>query len=193
MFNLKKILCVTTIFMISLMSLVGCGQQAKETKNDSVTETDETTAVESNEKLLSGMHHGIIKVKDYGDITVELNADVAPVTVTNFVNLAKDGFYNNLTFMRVMENFMIQGGDPNKDCTEGSSKTIKGEFQENEIENSISHVRGTISMARSNDYDSASSQFFICNADATFLDGQYAAFGTVTEGMDVVDKITEKL
>ena len=81
MFNLKKILCVTTIFMISLMSLVGCGQQAKETKNDSVTETDETTAVESNEKLLSGMHHGIIKVKDYGDITVELNADVAPVTV----------------------------------------------------------------------------------------------------------------
>ena len=141
--------------------------------------------------LLSGKHHIKIKVKDYGTISVELDADVAPITVTNFVDLAKDGFYDGLTFHRIISGFMIQGGDPLGNGTGGSDKTIKGEFSENGVENSISHVRGTISMARSQDYDSASSQFFIMHKDNPGLDGQYAAFGTVTKGMEVVDKICE--
>ena len=120
---------------------------------------------------------------------MELDADTAPITVTNFVNLAKDGFYDNLTFHRIMDGFMIQGGDPNGDGTGGADQTIKGEFSSNGVENEISHTRGTISMARAQDPDSASSQFFIVQSDSTFLDGDYAAFGKVTEGMDIVDEI----
>lgn len=132
-----------------------------------------------------------IKVKDFGTIRVELRHDIAPITVENFLSLAESGFYDGLTFHRIMENFMIQGGDPKGNGTGGSDKTIKGEFADNGVKNTLTHVRGTISMARSSAYDSASSQFFICNADSTFLDGQYAAFGHVTEGMEVVDAITE--
>jgi peptidyl-prolyl cis-trans isomerase B (cyclophilin B) len=141
--------------------------------------------------LLSGKHHVEINVKDYGTIKVELDADVAPITVTNFINLANSKFYDGLTFHRIIEGFMIQGGDPNHNGTGGSDETIKGEFSSNGISNSISHVRGTISMARSSANDSASSQFFIVQEDATYLDGNYAAFGTVTEGMDIVDAIAE--
>ena len=132
-----------------------------------------------------------IDVKDYGTISLELDADTAPISVTNFINLAKDGFYDGLTFHRIISGFMIQGGDPKGNGTGGSDQTIKGEFSENGVENDISHVRGTISMARANDPDSASSQFFIVHEDSTFLDGQYAAFGHVTDGMDVVDAICE--
>ena len=125
---------------------------------------------------------------------LELDADVAPITVTNFVNLAKKGFYNGLTFHRIMSGFMIQGGDPNGDGTGGSEETIKGEFKSNGIENTMSHKRGVISMARTqNDPDSASSQFFIVQADSDFLDGDYAAFGKVTAGMDIVDKICQSV
>ena len=138
-----------------------------------------------------GIHHAIITVKDYGEIKVELDGDTAPITVKNFVELAKSGFYDGLTFHRVISGFMIQGGDPKGDSTGGSDKTITGEFELNGIENNISHTRGVISMARSSDYNSASSQFFIMHADATYLDGQYAAFGHVTDGMDVVDAIAE--
>ena len=129
--------------------------------------------------------------KDHGTIKVELDADSAPITVTNFVNLAKDGFYDGLTFHRIMEGFMMQGGDPVGNGTGGSDETIKGEFASNGVENPISHKRGTISMARAQDPDSGSSQFFIVHEDSTFLDGDYAAFGTVTEGMDIVDNICE--
>lgn len=132
-----------------------------------------------------------IEVEDYGTIVLELDGDQAPITVQNFVDLANDGFYDGLTFHRIIPGFMIQGGDPEGNGTGGSSKTIKGEFAENGIENDISHIRGTISMARSMDYDSASSQFFIVHEDSTFLDGQYAAFGTVVKGMDVVDAICD--
>ena len=142
-------------------------------------------------KELTGTHHAEIEVKDYGTIEVELDADSAPVTVTNFVKLAQDGFYDGLTFHRIIDGFMIQGGDPNGDGTGGSDENIKGEFSNNGVENNISHVRGTISMARANNPDSASSQFFIVHEDSTFLDGQYAAFGHVTDGMDVVDAICE--
>ena len=107
------------------------------------------------------------------------------------MNLAEEGFYDGLTFHRIISGFMIQGGDPKGNGTGGSDTTIKGEFSENGVENNISHVRGTISMARANDPDSASSQFFIVHEDSTFLDGQYAAFGHVTDGMDVVDAICE--
>ena len=138
-----------------------------------------------------GIHHAIITVKDYGEIKVELDGDTAPITVKNFVELAKSGFYDGLTFHRIISGFMIQGGDPKGDSTGGSDKTITGEFELNGIENNISHTRGVISMARSSDYNSASSQFFIMHADGTHLDGQYAAFGHVTDGMDVVDAIAE--
>lgn len=139
----------------------------------------------------SGKHHAEIQVKDYGTIKVELDADTAPISVSNFIKLAKDGFYDGLTFHRIISGFMIQGGDPSGNGTGGSDETIKGEFAANGVENGISHVRGVISMARSQDYDSASSQFFIMHADAPSLDGQYAAFGKVTEGMEIVDKICE--
>ena len=130
-----------------------------------------------------------IKVKDYGTIKADLDAAAAPITVENFVSLAKEGFYDGLTFHRIMDGFMIQGGDPNGNGTGGSGKTIKGEFSENGIKNPISHARGAISMARSQNMDSASSQFFICQEDSYFLDNKYAGFGYVTEGMEIVDQI----
>ena len=150
-----------------------------------------TTVLLDTSKELTGTHHAEIEVKDYGTIEVELDADTAPITVTNFVKLAQEGFYDGLTFHRIMEGFMIQGGDPNGDGTGGSEENIKGEFSNNGVDNDISHTRGTISMARASDPDSASSQFFIVQADSTFLDGDYAGFGHVTEGMDIVDKICE--
>ncbi len=137
----------------------------------------------------TGKHHVAIAVRDYGTITVELDADAAPITVQNFLDLADSGFYDGLTFHRIIEGFMIQGGDPEGTGMGGSDKTIKGEFSANGVENPLSHTRGAISMARSNAMDSASSQFFIVQKDSTFLDGQYACFGYVTNGMDVVDAI----
>lgn len=139
----------------------------------------------------SGKHHVAITVRDYGTITVELDADAAPITVQNFLDLAGSGFYDGLTFHRIIEGFMIQGGDPEGTGMGGSDKTIKGEFSANGVENPLSHTRGAISMARSSAMDSASSQFFIVQKDSTFLDGQYACFGYVTDGMDVVDAIAD--
>jgi peptidyl-prolyl cis-trans isomerase B (cyclophilin B) len=130
-----------------------------------------------------------IKVKDYGTIKADLDATAAPITVENFVSLAKEGFYDGLTFHRIMDEFMIQGGYPNGNGTGGSGKTIKGEFSQNGVKNPISHARGAISMARSQDMDSASSQFFIVQTDSYFLDNNYAGFGYVTEGMEIVDQI----
>ena len=126
-----------------------------------------------------------------GIIKLELYPSVAPITVENFTKLADEGFYDGLIFHRVINGFMIQGGDPEGTGMGGSGKNIKGEFAVNGVENNISHVRGVISMARSRNYNSASSQFFIVHKDSTYLDGQYAAFGRVTEGMDVVDAIAE--
>ena len=132
-----------------------------------------------------------IIIKDYGTIQVELDRENAPITVENFLNLIEDKFYDNLTFHRIIKGFMIQGGDPKGNGTGGSKKTIKGEFSANGVNNELSHVRGTISMARSEEYDSASSQFFIMHEDNIGLDGNYAAFGKVIYGMEVVDKIAE--
>lgn len=140
-------------------------------------------------KPLSGTHHAEMILKDYGTIKMELDADTAPLTVTNFVKLVQEDFYDGLTFHRIVNDFMMQGGDPEGNGTGGAEETIKGEFSTNGVENDISHTKGVVSMARSSDYDSASSQFFIVQADSTYLDGDYAAFGHVTEGMDIVDEI----
>ena len=146
----------------------------------------------SNKKYLSGKVNIEISIKDYGIIELELDADNTPITVTNFVNLINEKFYDGLTIHRVIDGFMIQGGDPNKDGTGGSINKIKGEFKSNGIENKILHKRGAISMARrSDDANSATSQFFIMQRDNESLDGDYAAFGKVTSGIEVVDKIIE--
>ena len=130
-----------------------------------------------------------IAMQNGGEMIVELMPSVAPITVKNFQKLVGQGFYDGLIFHRVISGFMIQGGDPQGTGMGGSKENIKGEFRVNGVNNPLSHERGVISMARSQFYNSASSQFFICHADAKFLDGQYAAFGKVVEGMDTVDNI----
>ncbi len=134
-----------------------------------------------------------MNITDYGKIVLELDRDNAPITVDNFVKLANEKFYDGLTFHRIINNFMVQGGDPLKNGTGGSKNTIKGEFSSNGVNNKISHKRGVISMARSQDMNSASSQFFIMHKDNTSLDGNYAAFGKVISGIEVVDKIEESV
>ncbi len=165
---MKKFRFLLGIVLIPLLFLTGCS---------------------SDEETLTGKHHAEIVIQDYGTIKVELDADQAPITVQNFIDLANSGFYDGLTFHRIIEGFMIQGGDPNGDGTGGSGHTIRGEFTQNGVNNTLSHTRGAISMARSNAMNSASSQFFIVHEDSTYLDGSYAVFGYVTEGMDVVDAI----
>lgn len=195
----KKILSMLLCTAMAVTMLMGCGGSDKTT-----TETTETTATENSGETtegtsadteegenITGKVNVQIDVQDYGIIKVELDADVAPITVNNFVKLVKEGFYDGLTFHRIISGFMIQGGDPLGNGTGGSDETIKGEFSNNGVENSISHVRGAISMARSMEMDSASSQFFIVHEDSVFLDGDYATFGMVTEGMEVVDAICE--
>jgi len=130
-----------------------------------------------------------IKIKNDGVIKVELNEKAAPITVANFVELVNKGFYDGIIFHRVIKGFMIQGGDPEGNGTGGSGKNIVGEFAANGWNNPIKHERGVISMARAQNPNSAGSQFFIMHEDAFYLDGQYAAFGKVVEGMDVVDRI----
>lgn len=167
-FLMKKIISFALVLSMLLLVLCSCGSKKTIAK---------------------------IEVENYGTITVELYPDIAPITVKNFVNLAKKGFYNGLTFHRIMDGFMIQGGDPLGNGTggntdsQGNRLTIKGEFTANGVNNTLSHKRGVISMARVQDYNSASSQFFIMHKDAAYLDGAYAAFGQVTSGMEVVDKI----
>ena len=199
---MKKITVWLLTLALAATMLAGCGSKTDTTDTTETTEetpaadetsdgTADTADASEGEELLTGLHHVTIDVQDYGTISLELDADTAPISVTNFINLANEGFYDGLTFHRIISGFMIQGGDPNGNGTGGSEKTIKGEFSANGVENDISHVRGVISMARANDPDSGSSQFFIVHEDSTFLDGQYAAFGHVTDGMDVVDAICE--
>lgn len=164
--------------LLTVVSLVGCS-------------SSKTTEKTKKTKTLKGNYQVEIKVRDYGTIYAEIDADTAPITVTNFVNLCKKHFYDGLTFHRIIKDFMIQGGDPNGDGTGGSDETIKGEFSDNGVENPLKHTRGALSMARSQDNDSASSQFFIVQKTASNLDGQYAVFGYVYEGMDIVDKICD--
>lgn len=176
----------------------GCGSAAGgagtgQASDEKAASQDAAAASAGGEASIdpADLHHVEIKVKDYGTITLALDAGAAPKTVENFMKLAEEGFYDGLTFHRIMDGFMIQGGDPLGNGTGGSDATIEGEFASNGFDNPISHGKGVISMARSQDPDSASSQFFITVADAAFLDGDYAAFGYVTEGMEVAEKIAK--
>ena len=180
---MKKVWSITLAALL-ILSLAAC---SKTSVVGISTTSKEPAAGEEAQGV--GIHHAEIEIQDYGTITVELDGDAAPITVQNFMDLANDGFYDGLTFHRIISGFMMQGGDPKGNGTGGSEETIPGEFSANGYDNPISHTRGTISMARASDPNSASSQFFICQADSTFLDGNYAAFGHVTEGMDVVDAI----
>ena len=177
------------MLIASMIMMAGCGSSDSDAGEQAAEQEQavEEAAEEKAEPI--GIHHAEIEIADYGTIKLELDGDTAPVTVQNFMDLANSGFYDGLTFHRIMDGFMIQGGDPQGNGTGGSDKNIKGEFAANGVENDISHVKGVISMARAQDPDSASSQFFITVADSTFLDGQYAGFGHVTEGQDVADKI----
>ena len=187
---------VLSFCLLAALLLGGCG--GKDTTQDTTNADDiaaenqtgqSDTAQAATEGI--GTHHAEITIKDMGTITVELDGDTAPITVQNFMDLAESGFYDGLTFHRIINGFMMQGGDPNGDGTGGSEQTITGEFSANGVANDLSHTRGAISMARATDPDSASSQFFIVHQDSTYLDGQYACFGYVTDGMDIVDEICE--
>ncbi len=167
---MKKYFKILIIAIIALL-ITGCSSNKESSNNDS--------------NLLSGKHKVEISIKDYGIISLELDADTAPITVTNFVNLTKKGFYDGLKFHRIIEGFMMQGGQSETDEVDN----IKGEFKSNGVTNNISHKRGAISMARASDYNSASSQFFIVQEDSPHLDNEYAAFGHVTKGIEIVDKI----
>ncbi|MBR1528954.1 MAG: peptidylprolyl isomerase [Oscillospiraceae bacterium] len=169
--------------LLGLTLLTGCGRQTETTASNASADSSiapaadaETPAVDNN-----------ISASDSNVIVITLYPDKAPITCENFENLVSKGFYNGLTFHRVIDDFMAQGGDPTGTGAGGSGQTIKGEFSTNGVDNDLSHQRGIVSMARSGDPDSASCQFFICYADCSFLDGSYAAFGEVTQGMEVVD------
>ncbi len=203
--SFRKVLAVLLCAAALLLSLCACGNRYTETTTQSGTietkasgdaskdESKETK--DSQTKETDSMKHTKIKVKmkKLGEFTIELYPEYAPETVENFISLVKEGFYDGLTFHRVVAGFMAQGGDPEGTGFGGSKKTIKGEFSSNGFkQNTLSHTRGVVSMARSAANDSASSQFFICYSDDdTFLDGSYAAFGKVIEGMDVVDSFCD--
>lgn len=183
--DLMKKLLTACVAAVLLLSLAACG------KTDTDTITDSKADKPAAETAGVGTHHAEIDIQDYGTIIVELDGNAAPMTVQNFMDLANDGFYDGLTFHRIISGFMIQGGDPLGNGTGGSENKIKGEFSANDVDNPLKHTRGVLSMARSSAYNSASSQFFIMHADATHLDGQYAAFGKVLSGMEIVDAICE--
>ncbi len=186
---MKKL--IRLLLFIFLILLVGCSTSKENVdSNSEKPQSNETPAVTDNEPQVEEiLHHAEIEIENYGLIKVELDGTNAPITVSNFIELAKSGFYDGLTFHRIINGFMMQGGDPDGTGTGGSGTNIKGEFALNGVDNPLSHTRGAISMARSNDFDSASSQFFIVHKDYPSLDGQYAAFGYVTEGLDVLDRI----
>jgi len=154
--------------LVLLCTLAGCGGGSKSWK---------------------GTHHAEIVVEEYGSITIEINADIAPITASNFLNLAKKGFYDGNSFYRVIDGFAIYGGDPTGNGTGTSGSTIEGEFTANGVANSLTNTRGAIGMARGTHYNSASCQFYILQSDATYLDGDFAVFGYVISGINVVDQI----
>ena len=187
--NKKIVISIGVVVLIAIVGFLIIKGISKKTENNTLANNQK----EENNMYKTGKHHTKIEIKNYGTIELELDADIAPITVANFAKLANEGFYDGLTFHRIIDGFMIQGGDPQGTGMGGSNENIKGEFSANGVNNSISHIRGTISMARSSAYDSASSQFFIVHKDSTFLDEQYAGFGKVTSGIEIVDKICEDI
>ncbi|MBQ6811443.1 MAG: peptidylprolyl isomerase [Firmicutes bacterium] len=196
----KQILLTAVISgVVCIALIVGIVLGGKAIQNHSYTDTTSgeggtSTVTPDGLKTTSTLdaektYYADITVRDYGKITVKLDQKNAPVSASNFVELAEDGFYDGLTFHRIMEGFMMQGGDPQGDGYGGSKQNILGEFASNGVNNPLSHTRGAISMARSGQPNSGSSQFFIVHEDSTFLDGDYAVFGYVTEGIEVVDAV----
>ena len=167
---------------------MACTKSKQKTNENKNTNTVSEQNSEEN-KYSKGTHHAEIVIKDYGTIQLELYADTAPITVANFAKLADEGFYDGLTFHRIISGFMIQGGCPQGTGMGGPGYSIKGEFSSNGFTNNLRHERGVISMARTMMPNSAGSQFFIMHKNSPHLDGQYAGFGRVIEGMDVVDEI----
>ena len=189
---------ISAVLIIAIVVLWCALPKTTETTsgNNVTTENNETADTVTStvgEYEVGKQYYADIVIKDYGTITVELDANAAPITVENFVNLASSGFYDGLTFHRIISGFMMQGGSSDGKGYEGSSETIYGEFASNGWDqNNISHQRGVISMARATNPNSASSQFFIMHETSTHLDGDYAAFGHVIEGMEVVDAVCEE-
>jgi len=188
--NVKKNLMFIVMLVFSI-SVFGC---SKTPSTDSNTKKDNTSSNSTTSSNYKSKYSGkkpivTIEMEDGGVIKAELYPDIAPKTVDNFVSLVQSGFYDGLIFHRVIPDFMIQGGDPSGNGTGGSKNTIPGEFKSNGFNNNLKHTRGVLSMARAQDPNSASSQFFIMVKDTAQLDGDYAAFGKVTQGMEEVDKI----
>jgi peptidyl-prolyl cis-trans isomerase B (cyclophilin B) len=196
---------IISLFSMALMTACGGGnsgdqpEETTQTGSDGASDSQGDEQTDKEENMTDNQDSGFtpgdgpkveITMEDGGVILIELDPKAAPLTVENFLKLVNEKFYDGLTFHRIIPGFMIQGGDPDGTGMGGSKEKVKGEFPNNGWENTISHVRGVISMSRSSAPDSASSQFFITNADANFLDGDYAAFGHVLEGMDEVDKIS---
>ena len=194
---MKKITILFTATLIGAC-LVGCGNEKQvEDLTNNNTQVENDVQTDEEEATMPAKTEGnnpkvAIDVENYGVITVELDADSAPISVENFLKLTNEGFYDGLTFHRIIDGFMMQGGDPTGTGMGGANENIKGEFASNGVDNKLSHTKGAISMARSGDPNSASSQFFIVDEDSVFLDGDYAAFGYVTEGMDIVNKICDE-
>ena len=179
------VIAVLLVAAVGLWAVLG-GKDKPAEHQSQVVVSGPTAAGVITEKVT---HDVVIEVKNYGTIKAVLYGETAPITVSNFVKLAGEGFYDGLTFHRIIDGFMIQGGDPKGNGTGGSGQNIKGEFSQNGVKNPIKHNRGVLSMARSNAPDSASSQFFIMHDASPWLDGAYAAFGCVTEGIEIVDAI----
>lgn len=180
---MKRVICLILALLL-IGALIACKDLSYLDEGAGQNETEEPTMTEKYPVATITMENG-------GVIELELYPEYAPESVNNFISLANSGFYNGLIFHRVISGFMIQGGCPLGTGTGGPGYSIKGEFVQNGVNNRLSHVRGVISMARAQAYDSAGSQFFICHADSTFLDGQYAAFGRVISGMETVDEIAK--
>lgn len=201
---MKKIFKIAVLMILAITmtaGLMACDSSPETSADTSVTGKGTDIDMNQVKALIGSMSasdfeacdgesdYVLIKVKDYGDIVVVLRGDVAPKTVKNFKKLVSDKFYDGLIFHRVIEDFMIQGGGMDKDYYQKDADKIKGEFTSNGFENNLMHVRGVISMARTSEPNSASSQFFIMHKDSSHLDGEYAAFGYTVAGLDVVDAI----
>ena len=193
---MKRIVCLLLVIIMAVSILISCDDKSGTDENNNRTAPEmselDMTELEDVDMAVATddvTDHVIIHVEDYGRIVVRLFPEVAPKTVENFKKLVSQKFYDGLIFHRVIEGFMIQGGDPEGTGMGGSDEKIKGEFSSNGFKNNLKHLRGVISMARSNEPNSASSQFFICHKTSAHLDGSYASFGYVVAGMDVVDEI----
>ena len=188
LFCVKKMKKFTIIFLsliLILVSFTACGGNGAQSETSGSEAETQDPGTQTDEEL--PLRHVEMSIKDYGTVVIELDPNEAPLTVENFISLASEGFYDGLKFHRIIDGFMIQGGaDPTADL-----QPIPGEFSSNGYDNNISHTEGVISMARTNDPNSATSQFFITVADDTFLDGNYAAFGRVTEGLDICKKVAQ--